>query len=170
MFLYLIKTWLSFTSNFLDQNNSKSKKSARMSWSSYVSAFETTQNVLLGSKTLGFIEFLNLIIHSCSFLKQYIKHKTRMFSQLLHSHKMHLFAIFVLFMTKVTDFPILSYTLTSGIPTLSYTWGTPFGWSLPIIIGYYRELPPPLPSPPGFGRSQQQAAIETTIFMMDTII
>ena len=141
----------------------------------YVSAFETTQktgrSVLSGSKTLGLIEFLNLIIHSWSFLKQYIKHKTRMFSQLRHSHKMHLFAIFVLFMTKVTDFPTLSYTLTSGIPTLLYTWGTPFGWSLPIIIGYYRELPPPPPPlPPGFGRSQQQAAIETTIFMMDTII
>ena len=53
-----------------------------------------------------------------------INHKTRRFSRLYHSHKLHLLALLVLLglLSEKTDFPALSYTSFSEIPTLSYTW------------------------------------------------
>ena len=60
MSLYLIKTQLNFTSNFLDQNNPKSKLLLVQEWVMliYIWDFEADQksnsSVLSGVKTLGF--------------------------------------------------------------------------------------------------------------------
>ena len=84
-------------------------------------------------------------------LKVLIKHKTRTFSRLFHSNKMHLIAVLGLFTIQVTDFlklsytsasqiTTLSYTSTSEIPPLSYTWSlkkVPLG-AEPPRIGHYR--------------------------------
>ena len=43
-----------------------------------------------------------------------------MFSRLFQSHKMNLSALLGLLQTEMTDFPSLSYTTTSEIPTFSY--------------------------------------------------
>ena len=61
----------------------------------------------------------------------------------LISHKIHLLwpALWALSQIQMTDFPTLSYTSTSKIPTLAYLKpekGTPFGRSL------YMEYPPGL--------------------------
>ena len=66
--LYLIKTLLNFTSIFLDQNNPKSKSISKCKKELiHISDFEAVQ------KNSHRLVFLNLIIHSCSFFKQYNK-------------------------------------------------------------------------------------------------
>ena len=45
---------------------------------------------------------------------------------------MHLLTLLCLLQTKMTDFPPLSYTLTSEIPTLSYIWGLK---KVPLLCG-----------------------------------
>ena len=69
--LYLNKTRLNFTSNFLDQNSLKSKYYCKNEFI-YIRDFETVKKktrsrVVLDVKALGFA----LIIHFCSFFKQY---------------------------------------------------------------------------------------------------
>ena len=58
------------------------------------------------------------------------KSQTRTFSQLFHTHKMHLLALWAFLQTEMTDFLTLSYTSTSEIPTLKPDRGTSFGRSL----------------------------------------
>ena len=58
----------------------------------------------------------------CTFFLIGIDHKNRRFFSTLWSHKSHLLALWTLLQTQMTDFPSLSYTSTSKIPTLSYTW------------------------------------------------
>ena len=52
----------------------------------------------------------------------WINHKTRTFSQLFHCIKMHLLALLSLFTDKMAYFPTHSYTSTSEIPKISFTW------------------------------------------------
>ena len=59
------------------------------------------------------------------------------FKQLSEWHRWVL-NILITLNTYMTDFPTLSYTSTNKIPTLSYTWN-PFGQSLSLRIGFYRE-------------------------------
>ena len=74
--LYLIKTRLNLTSNFLDQNNPKSEYLCKNELI-YIKDFEAVQKNSQ-SRIIRFknfrrrLEFLYLIIHSCSFFKQYI--------------------------------------------------------------------------------------------------
>ena len=66
--IIMIKTRLNFTSNFLDQNNPKSKYQCQNELI-YIRDFEAIQKthsrVLSGLKTCLHLKFLNLIIHSC---------------------------------------------------------------------------------------------------------
>ena len=52
----------------------------------------------------------------------WINHKTRTFSQLFHCVKMHLLALLSLFTDEMAYFPTHSYTSTSEIPKISFTW------------------------------------------------
>ena len=52
----------------------------------------------------------------------WINHKTRTFSQLFHCLKMHLLALLSLFTDEMTCLPTHSYTSTSEIPNISFTW------------------------------------------------
>ena len=45
----------------------------------------------------------------------------RKFYSLFRSHKVHLLAFYASLQIEMTDFPTLSYTSTSEIPTISYT-------------------------------------------------
>ena len=59
----------------------------------------------------------------CTVFKIWINHKTRPFT-LLFSQLWYICKPFLGFLpTEMTVFPILSYTSTSEIPNLSYTWG-----------------------------------------------
>ena len=52
----------------------------------------------------------------------WINHKTRTFSQLFHCLKMHLLALLSLFTDEMTYFATHSYTSTSEIHNISFTW------------------------------------------------
>ena len=52
----------------------------------------------------------------------WINHKTRTFSQLFHCIKMHLLALLSLFTDEMAYFPTHSYTSTSEIHNISFTW------------------------------------------------
>ena len=78
-------------------------------------------------------------------LKISITHQTRTFSRLFQSHK-------ILLLAFMTDIPTLSYTITSELTTLQYTWSlkkvplkTP-AWEAtfraePSRIGCYKVYP-----------------------------
>ena len=87
--------------------------------------------------------------------KIWIDHKTRTFSWLFHSYKVHLLALLGLWQTKMTDFPTLSYSSTNEIPTNSYRWSlkkVPLciaveppcisRYQEPMGSGHFREYPP----------------------------
>ena len=61
------------------------------------------------------------------------KSQTRTFSQLFHTNKMHLLALWAFLQTKMTDFPTLLYTSTYKIPAPRPDRGTPFRWSLLVL-------------------------------------
>ena len=72
--LYLIKTRLNFTSNFLSQNDPKSKYLYKneLICISFLSRLKHSQSCIIRLKNSWLrLEFLNLIIHSCSFFKQF---------------------------------------------------------------------------------------------------
>ena len=72
--LFLIKTRLNFTSNFLTQNNPKSKYQCKneLICISFLSRSKHLQSCIIRLKNSWLrLEFLNLIIHSCSFFKQF---------------------------------------------------------------------------------------------------
>ena len=74
------------------------------------------------------------------------RHKTGTFSQLFHSHKMHLWALLAgpFYKRRSGNFPsLLKYILTSESSTLAIpeAWkGYPF-WAEPPRIGHYKEYP-----------------------------
>ena len=74
--IYLIKTGLNLTSNFSDQNNPNLNISVRMSWSISEILNETVQKklavVYYARRSREFLNLIiSIIIHSCSFFKQY---------------------------------------------------------------------------------------------------
>ena len=75
-----------------------------------------------------------------------LNHRTRKFSRLLHSHKIHLLEE-LFSQTQMTDFPNLLYTSTSEIPAYPFIYlnpekGTPFVKAgPPPIADHYREYP-----------------------------
>ena len=76
MSLYLIKTQLNFTPNFLDQITPNLNISARMSWSlsEILKLLKSSQSSIIRRKNSWLhLEFLNLIKHFCHF-KQCSKH------------------------------------------------------------------------------------------------
>ena len=64
--------------------------------------------------------FFKNVVNALSFKIWKISQKQVIFST-IHSQEIVLLVLYVL-QTEMTDFPILSYTSTSKIPTLSYTW------------------------------------------------
>ena len=63
------------------------------------------------------------------------KPQTRTFCRHFHSHKMYLLVLLGLLLTKMTDFPTLSYTITSDPYLFIYLKpekGTPYGQSLAV--------------------------------------
>ena len=65
-------------------------------------------------------EFYPFNYRKCTVLKVWINHKTRMFSRLFHSHKMHLLALLGLFTDQNDIFPYPSIYFVKSLP--SYTW------------------------------------------------